>query len=246
MENIYTEEPMVLLDGTDHIMACHEDITGDVNVQVKQEDMDDIMSVRDATPCPSPKASPWSYSTPPNLTPSSMAMLPATSSRTSCQRDIPSTQQDGPYPHILSPVSPMAPPLVPPRASLGPNQACSKMACSQPNTKPFRPASTLLHDDDGDMVLIPRAELYALEREVAIRRAMQVISSGLEMIKLVNMDVKDGSAGQTHLPHKLPYHVATPSRKQTMDLEAAVAAMNTFPPWSTIMAPGAGVATNSN
>jgi hypothetical protein len=53
------------------------------------------------------------------------------------------------------------------------------------------------------------------------------------------VDVKDGSAGQTHLPHKLPYHVVTPSRKQTMDLEAAVAAMNTFPPWSDIKAPGA-------
>jgi hypothetical protein len=114
------------------------------------------------------------------------------------------------------------------------------MTCSQLNTEPFRPASTLLQDDDDDMVLIPRAELHALEREVAIRRAMQVISSGLEMIKLVNVDVKDGSAGQTHLPHGSPYHVTTPSRKQTMDLEAAVAAMNIFPPWSTIKAPGAG------
>jgi hypothetical protein len=240
MENVYTEEPMVLLDETDHIMACHEDITGDVSVQVKQEDMDDMMSVRDATGCPPPKASPWSYSTLPNPTPSSTAMLPATPLKVSRPRNHPSARHDDSNPLILPPVSPMAPPPVPPRASSGPNQAGSKMACSQLNTEPFRPASTLLQDDDGDMVLIPRAELHALEREVAIRRAMQVISSGLEMIKLVNVDVKDGSAGQTHLPHKLPYHVVTPSRKQTMDLEAAVAAMNTFPPWSTIKAPGAG------
>jgi hypothetical protein len=104
------------------------------------------------------------------------------------------------------------------------------MACSQFDTTASGPASAPLQDDDDDMVLIPRAELHALEREVAIRRAMQFISSGLETIKLVHLDVKDGSAGQTHLPHGSPYHVTTPSRKQTMDLEAAVAAMNTLPP----------------
>jgi hypothetical protein len=59
------------------------------------------------------------------------------------------------------------------------------------------------------------------------------------MIKLVDVDVKDGSACRTHLPHGSPYHVTTPSRKQTMDLEAAVAAMNAFPPWSDIKALGA-------
>jgi hypothetical protein len=37
MKNVHTEEPMVLLEGMNHLLASHAHVKGDVNVQVKQE-----------------------------------------------------------------------------------------------------------------------------------------------------------------------------------------------------------------
>jgi hypothetical protein len=37
MKNVHTEEPMILLEGMNHLLASHAHVKGDVNVQVKQE-----------------------------------------------------------------------------------------------------------------------------------------------------------------------------------------------------------------
>jgi hypothetical protein len=55
MENVYTEELIVLLEGMDHLMASHGDVKDDVHVQVKQEEIENAMSDYDMTRCPPPR-----------------------------------------------------------------------------------------------------------------------------------------------------------------------------------------------
>jgi hypothetical protein len=55
MENVYTEELMVLLEGMDLLMASHVDVNDDVHVQVKQGVMENAMSDYDMTRCLPPR-----------------------------------------------------------------------------------------------------------------------------------------------------------------------------------------------
>jgi hypothetical protein len=168
MENVYTEESMVLLEGMDHLMASHADVKRDVNVQAKQEEMEDVMSVRNMTPRPPLRAS-ISYSTLSHPTPS--PILPANTPKMTFPRHASRARQDSTNAFLLRPVSPMAPPPVPARASSGPNQADLEVAFPQLDTKPSVSACVPLQHDAGDMILVPRAELQALEREIIIRSA---------------------------------------------------------------------------
>jgi hypothetical protein len=64
VKNAYTEEPMMLSGEIYYTMASLADVKRDTKVHVKQEDIDDGVSLRDVTPCPQPISPVLSHSIP--------------------------------------------------------------------------------------------------------------------------------------------------------------------------------------
>jgi hypothetical protein len=68
---------MLLSEEMDYPMTSLSDVKGNIDVQVKQEDINDGVSLHGVTPCLQPKTSPPSYSTPPRLAATSTPTLSA-------------------------------------------------------------------------------------------------------------------------------------------------------------------------